>query len=142
VDVICFTEKFLSPNVPDSALSLDGFKLIRKDRVNPPKGYGGLCMYIGEHLKCSLVNIPSSISRLLISDIEFLFVNVFLGNRSYLFGIIYNPPISTKRSYSRFGGSLRNIEVLFGYFANKYDEVVISGDFNLDILRDTTFSRD
>ena len=49
-DVICVTETWLSHLVPDSALSLPGFLLLRKDRKN--QAGGGVCVYIKQNIPC------------------------------------------------------------------------------------------
>ncbi|KAL0152423.1 hypothetical protein M9458_052146 [Cirrhinus mrigala] len=48
---LCFTETWLNGTIPDSALHLTGFQLIRADRVTESSGKtrgGGLCFYINE----------------------------------------------------------------------------------------------
>ncbi|KAL0165807.1 hypothetical protein M9458_037651, partial [Cirrhinus mrigala] len=48
---LCFTETWLNGTIPDSALHLTGFQLIRADRVTESSGKtrgGGLCFYISE----------------------------------------------------------------------------------------------
>ena len=49
-DVICLTESWLSQLIPDSAVSLPGFLLLRNDRENQPGG--GVCVYIKEIIPC------------------------------------------------------------------------------------------
>lgn len=142
VDILCFSETFLNQNIPNSVLAIKGYNIFRKDRAVPPLNYGGLCMFVGNHIKARLVTIPSSISELLVSDLEFLFLNVFINGRKILFGTVYNPPKTNKRSYAQFKKSLVDLESLFSYFSCRFDEIYISGDFNFDILQNSTFSRD
>ena len=48
---LCFTETWLTPDVPDNGIDIDGFDLIRQDRskqaTNKSRG-GGLCMYVNK----------------------------------------------------------------------------------------------
>ena len=50
-DVIVITETWLTDSIPDSAVSISGFNLIRKDRWSyiKKKG-GGICCYIKDNL--------------------------------------------------------------------------------------------
>ena len=47
MDVIIISEKWLTPSIPDAALCVPGFNLIRQDRyhVSGKRG-GGLCVYV------------------------------------------------------------------------------------------------
>lgn len=49
-DVICITESWLSQLIPDSAVSLPGFLLLRDDREN--LSGGGVCVYSKENSPC------------------------------------------------------------------------------------------
>lgn len=49
VDVICLTETWLFDDIPDSAVSLRDFVLLRKDR---PSHAGGLAAYISCTMPC------------------------------------------------------------------------------------------
>jgi hypothetical protein len=43
-DIAFFTETWLRENVPDEPISINGYKLYRRDRVNGQ--HGGVCMYV------------------------------------------------------------------------------------------------
>src|SRR5215813_4512513 len=53
-DIIIFTETFLSEDIPDSLLYIDGFKFYRKDRSGGKSG-GGIIFYYKEHISTSLI---------------------------------------------------------------------------------------
>ena len=42
-DIICLTETWLNPNISDDCLTIDGFKLYRRDRRSD--SHGGICVY-------------------------------------------------------------------------------------------------
>ena len=44
VDIICITETWLSPSIPDNLVSLPNFTLFRNDRSG--SNGGGVCVYI------------------------------------------------------------------------------------------------
>jgi hypothetical protein len=43
VGAICITETWLSPEIPDSSISIHGYNLFRRDRIEAPGG-GGVCV--------------------------------------------------------------------------------------------------
>ena len=43
IDVLCLTESWLNPNITDSELSIEGYKIFRKDRTL--KKGGGILIY-------------------------------------------------------------------------------------------------
>ena len=43
IDIICLTETWLNPNISDDCLTIDGFKLHRRDRRSD--SHGGICFY-------------------------------------------------------------------------------------------------
>ena len=49
-DVICLTESWLNPCVPDSTISLSNFTLFRKDRTF--SSGGGVCAYVKTEIHC------------------------------------------------------------------------------------------
>ena len=47
---MCITESRLSPNDPDSCVSIPGYNLFRKDRVDSTGG--GVCIYLDNKIPC------------------------------------------------------------------------------------------
>ena len=52
ISTICITETWLSPNVPDSCVSIPVYNLFRKDRINTG---GGVCIYLDHKVPCKLL---------------------------------------------------------------------------------------
>ena len=52
ISTICITETWLSPNVPDSCVSIPGYNLFRKDRITTG---GGVCIYLDHEVPCKLL---------------------------------------------------------------------------------------
>ena len=72
--LMCFTETWLNENVPDSAVELPNFSLIRSDRTTASgksRG-GGLCMYVNKR-GCTNWSIKHSVCQ---PDIELLAVGL------------------------------------------------------------------
>ncbi len=71
---LCFTDTWLNDAIPDSALHLPNFHLIRLDRDAESTGKshsGGTCFYINERW-CTDVTV---LKKMCCSDIETLFIN-------------------------------------------------------------------
>ena len=49
-DVLCITESWLTPQIPDSAVKIPGFNLFRNDRTNTTGG--GVCTYLRHDIPC------------------------------------------------------------------------------------------
>uniref|UniRef100_A0A7N8WMP4 Reverse transcriptase domain-containing protein n=1 Tax=Mastacembelus armatus TaxID=205130 RepID=A0A7N8WMP4_9TELE len=71
---LCFTETWLNGAIPDSALHLPGFQLIRADRNSDATGKsrgGGTCFYINERW-CTDATV---LKKICCPDLEALFIN-------------------------------------------------------------------
>ncbi len=71
---LCFMETWLNSAIPDSALHLPKFQLIRSDRDAESTGKsrgGGTCFYINESW-CTDVTV---LKKMCCSDLEMLFIN-------------------------------------------------------------------
>ncbi len=71
---LCFMETWLNNAIPDSALHLPGFQLIRADHDAESTGKscgGGTCFYINERW-CTDVTV---LKKMCCSDLEALFIN-------------------------------------------------------------------
>ncbi len=93
---LCFTETWLNGAIPDSALQLPNFQMIRADRdalsTGKPRG-GGMCFYINERW-CTDVTV---LKKMCCSDLETLFINCkpFYSPRefcSFILVSVYIPP--------------------------------------------------
>lgn len=91
VDLICATETWLSTDIADDMISIDGYNLLRNDR-NHGRG-GGICVYSKKNLKCKIV-IASNQSVIPPNSecTEYLFIEVRCNNDKFLLGVYYNPP--------------------------------------------------
>nr|CAH7752017.1 unnamed protein product [Callosobruchus chinensis] len=117
-DIIALTETWLNQNVDSDLLSLDGYQLFRNDRIDS-RG-GGVLIYIANRIRCSKID--------LISSIEQLWITFKIGAVSFCFGVIYRPPKSNVYDFiNQFQDSL-------SYLCPRYDQMVCTGDFNIDFL--------
>ncbi len=99
---LCFMETWLNDTIPDSALHLSNFQLIRSDRDAESRVKlhgGGTCFYINERW-CTDVTV---LKKMCCSDLETLFINCkpFYSPRefsSFILVRFYIPPLANARS--------------------------------------------
>ena len=84
LDIYCINETFLTSSTDDSYLNINGYFLLRKDRVH--KTGGGVVMYIrnGIHFK----RRPD----LEQTTLEMITIEITCSNKSILLSTIYRPP--------------------------------------------------
>ncbi|XP_025753295.1 uncharacterized protein LOC112841966 [Oreochromis niloticus] len=94
--VLCFTESWLCEDIPDCALKLEGFHLLRADRQASLSGKttgGGVCFYINSGWCTDVTVIAQHCS----SSLEYLFIHCkpFYSPRefaSFILAAVYIPP--------------------------------------------------
>jgi len=135
-DVICVSESWLVPHLNNGLFSIRGFKLFRCDRskrvleTSAQRGNvgGGVVVYVRECYKCRVV-CKSDNAELF----EYLLLNVNNDNVSMLVGCVYRPynNISLQPFYDKFKDISPN-----------YTDILITGDFNSNVLIDKTLVDD
>ena len=121
--IISLTETCLDHKTSNEDLNINGFNLYRRDR--PGDYHGGICVY-------AKYNIYSRRRiDLELSNIECLWMEVYTQLRKALIGTFYRPLNSAP-------AILASIEDSIGIaFDSCIENILISGDFNLDILKET-----
>ena len=120
-DIISLMETWLDYRTSYGDLNINGFNLYRRDR--PGDKHGGIYVYakqdIYSHRRINL-ELP---------NIERLWIEVYMQHRKALIGTFYRPPNSAP-------AILTSIEVSVGItFDSGIENILITGDFNLDILK-------
>lgn len=135
VDFICISETWFDSNITDMSISLNGYNLRRVDRCD---GYGGVAMYIRKGITFSVKCTSKDISNFEDVDnsdpvnlVEYLFIEVTNEKSKLLVGTVYRPHKNI--STSRF---IRTLEAQTAM----YDDVIIAGDLNSNLLEDCSFS--
>lgn len=122
IDVLCLTETWLTDDIDDAELNINGYSIYRLDRQNE-KSHGGVMCYVKDSLSFKQ-NID-----LCDKDIEALFIEINLPKtKPILVGNVYRPPSCTV-------DYLDILDVVFQKCNNIYDDVYILGDFNLDVSK-------
>ena len=121
VDILVITETKIDVSFPDAQFTMEGYKPpIRMDRT--AQG-GGIIIYIREEIHSRLLGrIDSG------NDDEGILLEINIRNNKWLLFGGYNPKRENISHY------FRNVESLMNKHINKYDNIIILGDFNCDIL--------
>ena len=123
-DIVVITETWLSPNVNNSAINLNGFSTFRHDRQDGRRG-GGVCVYVNDQLP--VVHLK----ELSYPEVESLWLLIKprrlpRGFNSIILAAIYHPPQSDDRALlTHLIESLDSM--LTSYPASA---IIIAGDFN------------
>lgn len=121
VDIICISETWFSSNMPDSLFILNGFKLIRADRLSHA---GGVAIYVKSNISFKFIcKSPNE------SEIEYLFIELSSRDSRALIGTVYRPKRSI--NISPFIEFLNDLSL-------RYDNIVIAGDFNSNLLQESS----
>ena len=129
VDVLTIAETKLDSNYLSSEYAKPGYKMLRRDRTEGGRYGGGLIMYINDAI--SSIRKPEFECK----NFDSIAVELNISKRRWLCISIYR---STSDSLPAF---LAELECVLNCAFCKYDEVVIIGDYNADMLRDVTESR-
>ena len=125
-DIFGMCETFVTSSVSEDQMAVDGFDLMRKDRSDTQnKAGGGVILYFRKSINCKRkCNIE-------ISNIETLWAEITLPNaKPFLICSVYRPPSLTSDWIDLFEEAL-SIAQTTGL------EVIIMGDFNLDLSMNT-----
>jgi hypothetical protein len=82
---------------------------------------------------CELTCVPRSPCA---AFTEYLFIKVTKNHRKLLLGVVYKPPDAT------ISHQISIISRILVDYATSYSNVIISGDFNINILADNAHQRD
>ena len=123
-DVVIITETWLTSAIPTSAISIDGFSIIRQDRYDTlTKKGGGICMYIKNDYSYDNMSELCEITP----NYEMLGIKVKIRNIKpfYILGT-YQPPSGNMGKFIDWlSNSLNNIDY-------NRTELFILGDMNID----------
>ena len=128
--ILCFTETWLCGSIPDSALQLAGFQLLRSDRHTELSGKtkgGGICFYIN----CGWCNDVTVIHQYCSPDLEYFLINCkpFYSPRefaSFILVGVYIPPQANVQEAQRMLAD----QILCVERTNPDSLVIVLGDFN------------
>lgn len=125
LDVACFTETWLSSEINDRLINIEGFNLLRNDRN---RHGGGICIYIRKGLAYRLIKKSVICENDVSTKTEYLILEILIGKDRLLLAVYYNPPevdcCDLLRSH-------------FEEYSMKYSSTFFIGDFNTDPFKHT-----
>ena len=120
---ISLVETWLQNHIHDHVIDIEGYNLIRRDRINGQ--HGGVCMYIKNSIRFELLETISN------EQFEVLWINLNLsrlprGYNNLVIGTVYHPPSADNLAMLNYlMNCLSTLESLFSNCA-----FIILGDFN------------
>ena len=118
-DVICISETWLNPSIPNSNVELPAYSLYRRDRSD---GYGGVAVYVTKSIiSIHVTELNSTVS-------ENIWVRLKINLKNAYVGTFYRAPNSVALHVSDFIDDFQN--QLGIVYSLKPDLLCIVGDFN------------
>lgn len=121
-DVMMISESWLSENISNDFLNIDGYRLVRCDRCTG-RG-GGVAMYVNSKLNFEYVDVGGSQD----GNIEQLWIISKLDNLTFAFGVTYRPP---KGNITQFVEAIDNSLSIVVPIS---DKIILAGDVNIDLF--------
>ena len=118
VDFLAVTESHLNAEIDDREISINGYKIIRKDRPNGSP-WGGCALYHKENLEVHIIH------KFMSDDIEAIWAELILNSQRLLIGCLYRPPDDSS-FFDKFDEILGKVQMT-------RKNLVIVGDFNADV---------
>lgn len=128
LDCICITESWLRSHIHDNVVALNGFNIIRKDRVESE--HGGVCVYVNDTINFAILDDLHDPS------FEMLWIKLRparlpRGCTSIVVGTLYHPPSASDLAIMEY--LIKCLSTIESRFANNCG-ILVLGDFNrLDI---------
>lgn len=129
MDIVCVSETWFHASISNLSVSLSGYNLIRVDRVGRA---GGVAIYIRRGIS---YNIKSTSNDYNVDGdnndglVEYVLIEVISRGRKLLVGSLYRP--NNNIPIEPFFSILENFTAL-------YNDVVLVGDFNWNLLTDSS----
>lgn len=121
-DIFGVSETWLSDDVPSTAVNINGYELVRRDRGS--RG-GGVAFYVKNSYKFDLIendfNNSSSIA-------EHIWLKLKIGKSNLALGLIYRPPQNSTAEF------INLLDDLLSYMIPQCENIVIIGDFNINFF--------
>lgn len=124
-DVIAITESWLNDNISDEMINLQGYALVRRDRITETRG-GGIMLYV--RIGLSFVTLPSDRSKV---AIEQQWIKISLKEDVVVVGNIYRRQEFSSTDF------LDALESMISYSISISNNIIIVGDLNINLLAST-----
>ena len=124
---ICFQETWQSNSDDMSIYQLDGYNLISQGYIC--SRHGGLAIYLRDSFDYKTLSIYNESE---IWEGQFIEINSNLVQKKIVLGNIYRPPRDVNENYNNF---INEFTQVLNLLKNRACEVIIAGDFNIDLLK-------
>lgn len=121
------SESWLVPSLPNALVDMPGYGIHRNDRTW--KRGGGVAVYIRDDLEASLLASSDCANP---ERPEYMFLKVKLRDNIIVVGVVYKPPNVA---------FLSDLENIISLIVPEYQHVIIMGDFNVNLLKNTSDSK-
>lgn len=124
--IICITESWLSPEIPDASVSIPGYNLFRNDRTGTSGG--GVCVYLDHKVPCKLLKSCDQV------EVESIWISMRphslpRGITSIVLGVIYHSTSNKEPENIILREHIhKNLDTLLSNQPNAL--VIVTGDFN------------
>ena len=126
-DIVTFDETWLNENL-EELVNFHGYTKVVKHKISTHKG-GGLAIYIKNNIKYKIRNdiaVPAECQNYY----DCLFIHLKRFSNDFIIGVVYRSPShDTIKSLSDF------MINTFDKFARENKEIIITGDFNINLLQ-------
>ena len=132
IDALCLQETWLSDNSDTSLFDIDGYTLISKGKAS--SRHGGVAIYLSDNFCFKILPFESrsNIWDGLFIEIHETVDHVIGNKKKLIIGNIYRPPRNRVDNYQTF---IEEINEIMSDLQRQRQEVIIVGDFNLDLLK-------
>ena len=97
-EILSFTESWLRPSVSNEQVAIQNFNTFRNDRLD--RVGGGVIVYVKDNINCQ--ERPD----LKVANLESIWLEIRLKNKTYLFGTFYMPPDCNQQDWEYFCHSI------------------------------------
>lgn len=126
--IISISESWLHELIPDELIRIEGYFIIRNDRITA-RGGGVIC-YIKNSLKAKILAVSSG---QILNDPEFVLLEITHPTAgALLFTCMYRRPK---------GSFLNDYFNVFNRFSHAYNNIVLTGDLNCNMLSNDIYAR-
>ena len=125
--IICLQETWLSEESDTSSFKINGYTLISQGKIC--SGHGGLAIYLkDDYIHKNLQLYKKST----IWEGQFIEISSPTTKKKLIIGNIYRPPYNVNANYATF---IEEFEPIITYLQTLKSEVIIAGDYNIDLLK-------
>ena len=125
ISAFCLQETWLGEDYDTSLLQIEGYTLISQGKIC--SSHAGLAIYLNNKYNTFKVFDKSNIW-----ESQFLEITYQTMTKTIILGNVYRPPKDINENYQTFIDEFANKLV---YLNNNRNEVIIAGDYNIDLLK-------